>query len=246
MSFASDDAKINLKDINDEPLATVSPPWILSEPTVDLSLSIFLKDQTSVERYKQLYLELCQKHPNSIKIFTDGSKSGNHVASAAVIGPNFKKYVQKRILDGCSIFAAELHGILLALDLALTTNNDSFLIISDSLSALKILHSRKITHHILADIHDKHTYLIRSEMKNIIFVWVPSHVGIRGNEVVCCYQFPCIPCKQFLLVISIAKLKTTFRYCGKKGGLNKLIISYFVSCLYLMLQDFLQRSEEKM
>ena len=72
----------------------------------------------------------------------------------------------------------------MALDLALTTNNDSFLIISDSLSALKILYSRKITHHILADIHDKHTYLIRSEMKNIIFVWVPSHVGIRGNEVV--------------------------------------------------------------
>ena len=98
MSFASNDAKINLKDINDEPLATVSPPWILSEPTVDLSLSIFLKDQTSLERYKQLYLELCQKHPNSIKIFTDGSKSGNHVASAAVIGPNLKKMFRKEFL----------------------------------------------------------------------------------------------------------------------------------------------------
>ena len=47
--------------------------------------------QTSPERYKQLYLELCQKHPNSIKIFTDGSKSGNQVASPAVLGPNFKK-----------------------------------------------------------------------------------------------------------------------------------------------------------
>ena len=253
MSFASNDAKINLKDINDEPLATVSPPWILSEPTVDLSLSKFLKDQTSVERYKQLYLELCQKHPNSTKIFTDGSKSGNHVASAAVLGLNSKKSIQKRLLDGCSIFTAELHGILLALDLALNSNNDSFLIISDSLSALKILQNRKITHHILAGIHDKHTYLIRSEMKNIIFVWVPSHIGIRGNEVVDRAAKAAL-----LLPVSLnppqtisfgdiySQVKNYIQILWKKDGLNKLIISYFVFCLYLMLQDFLRRSEEKM
>ena len=79
MSLSSKDAKINLKDINSEPLATVSPLWILSEPTVDLSLCFFERSRTSPECYKQLYLKLCQKHPNSIKIFTDLSLEINEL-----------------------------------------------------------------------------------------------------------------------------------------------------------------------
>ena len=34
-------------------------------------------------------------------------KSGNKVAFAVVSGPNFKQAIQKRVIDGCSIFAAE-------------------------------------------------------------------------------------------------------------------------------------------
>ena len=183
MSLKAKDANINIKDINDEPLATVSPPWSLAEPAIDITLSAFPKENTSTERYKQLFLELCQKHQNVIKIFTDGSKSANKVASAAVSGPNFNQVTQKRLIDECSIFTAELQGILLALDMVERSKGNSFFIISDSLSALKLLHSRKISHYMLTDIHDKHTHLKRNEMKNILFVWVPSHIGIKGNEV---------------------------------------------------------------
>ena len=126
MSLIAKDAGISIKNINDEPLATVTSPWSLAEPAIDISLSAFPKENTSTERYKQLFLELCQKYQNCIKIFTDGSKSGNKVASAAVSGPNFKQVIQKRLREGCSIFTAELQVILLSLDMVAKSKHNSF------------------------------------------------------------------------------------------------------------------------
>jgi kelch-like protein 2/3 len=43
------------------------------------------------------------------------------------------------------------------------------------------LSTRKITHPFLSDIHDLHTSLI-NDGKSIVFIWVPSHMGIKGND----------------------------------------------------------------
>ncbi|WP_353805435.1 RNase H family protein, partial [Acinetobacter baumannii] len=42
------------------------------------------------------------------------------------------------------------------------------------------LSTRKISHPFLAELHDLHTQLV-SEGKKIVFMWVPGHMGIRGN-----------------------------------------------------------------
>nr|CAI5864036.1 unnamed protein product [Callosobruchus analis] len=55
------------------------------------------------------------------------------------------------------------------------------MIVSDSLSALEAIEQIYPRHPILVDIKEKLENIHRTR-KNIKFLWVPSHTGIRGNE----------------------------------------------------------------
>jgi hypothetical protein len=95
-------------------------------------------------------------------------------------GRRWQHCFQKRLPDHSSIFTAELDALLLALRMVYQSRDTKFLIVSDSLSALQAFASRKLTHPVLADLHDLHSSMAR-EGKDIVFMWAPSHVGIRGN-----------------------------------------------------------------
>jgi kelch-like protein 2/3 len=175
-------ANINIDSICDDVLMTDVPPWKLVNPIVNLSLAAFKKDKTSGTVYKQLYLEQCSKYEGFEKIFTDGSLKDDRAASAAVSNKNFNQPMQLRIPDGSSVYSAELKAILLALKRIYQSKRKSFLIVSDSRSALEAISTRKITHPFLVDIHDLYTKFV-SEGKIIVFLWAPSHMGIYGNEI---------------------------------------------------------------
>ena len=87
------------------------------------------------------------------------------------------------VFQRSSIYTAELRAILLTLKHVYQSNSTHSLIISDSLSALQSISSRKITHPILEEIHN-----LLSELaflwETVVFMWVPSHVGIHGNTLV--------------------------------------------------------------
>ena len=52
--------------------------------------------------------------------------------------------------------------------------------LSDSLSCLQSLQSRDLTHPLIAEILCRvHEFVIRGF--SIVFIWVPSHVGLAGN-----------------------------------------------------------------
>lgn len=53
---------------------------------------------------------------------------------------------------------------------------------SDSLSALQAIFDRNINHPFLLEFHELYTDLVNNDY-NIILVWVPGHVGIKGNEI---------------------------------------------------------------
>ena len=57
----------------------------------------------------------------------------------------------------------------------------SFLILSDSLSSLQVISNLRYDHPILVKILELHMELIR-DGKETTFIWVPGHVGIRGNS----------------------------------------------------------------
>ena len=79
------------------------------------------------------------------------------------------------LLDNSSIYTAELQAILLAQKHVYCSKRKSFLILSDSLSSLKAIFNLKYEHPVLVQILELY-------MDLIVFVWVPSHGGIRGNS----------------------------------------------------------------
>ena len=80
-----------------------------------------------------------------------------------------------------SIYTAELRAIPLALKHVYYSKEKSFLILSDSLSSLQSILNLKYDHPVLVQILELYTEMTR-EGREIVFIWVPGHVGIRGNS----------------------------------------------------------------
>ena len=117
----------------------------------------------------------------SEEIFTGGSKTKEGVAAAAISTKRIKKTFTRRLPDDSSIYTAELRAVLSALKHVHYSKEKSFLILSDSLSSLQSILNLKYDHPILVQILELYTEMTR-EGREIVFVWVPGHVGIRGNS----------------------------------------------------------------
>ena len=90
-------------------------------------------------------------------------------------------YISLRIPDGSSIFTAEAKAIDLAFDLIESCRfRNKFIIFSDSLSVLKALNHTDSKNPQIQKLLEKHNEI--SKTKEIVFCWLPSHVGIIGNE----------------------------------------------------------------
>lgn len=90
-------------------------------------------------------------------------------------------YISLRIPDGSSIFTAEAKAIDLAFDLIESCRfRNKFIIFSDSLSVLKALNHTYSKNPQIQKLLEKHNEI--SKTKEIVFCWLPSHVGIIGNE----------------------------------------------------------------
>jgi len=76
---------------------------------------------------------MSQQYLSSTPIYTDASKKPNGVGFVAVLGHEHYKFA---IPPSTSIYTAETYAILEALRIASSSIPDSFVIISDSLSAL--------------------------------------------------------------------------------------------------------------
>ena len=86
-----------------------------------------------------------------------------------------------RIPDGSLVFTAEAKAIDLALDFVNKCNyTDKFVIFSDSLSVLQALNHTSSKNLQIQQLLLKHHEV--SNLKTAIYCWIPSHIGIYGNE----------------------------------------------------------------
>ena len=151
-----------------------TPPWKLIVPTVCFDLFKYKKSKTDPTLYPLHYSELLESFTEYTHIFTDGSKDGDKTA-AAFICQSFE--FSKRLPDKASIFTAELEAIVSALHyIKITVKNNKFVVFSDSKSALQALLS-KWDHTTVQIIMSFPVFL-----HTVIFCWLPSHMGISGNE----------------------------------------------------------------
>ena len=83
--------------------------------------------------------------------------------------------------DDSSVYTAELRAILLAFKHVYYSKGKSFLILSDSLSSLQSIFNLKYNHPVLVQILELYAEMTW-EGREIVFIWVPGYVGVRGNS----------------------------------------------------------------
>ncbi|UYV84210.1 hypothetical protein LAZ67_X001527 [Cordylochernes scorpioides] len=150
-----------------EPLQNVIFNASLNEPTN--------KQCQNPEYLKQLSLEIINNIPkNAITIYTDGSRDElGHTGSGCLIKTtNGIEKMNRRNPDFCSVFRSELIAIYEALKSIRNTNYQDIWILTDRRRELRDKVSRNII-----------GYLQKlSKTSKIHLQWIPSHVGIEGNE----------------------------------------------------------------
>ncbi len=120
------------------------------------------------------------KYSDFVTIFTDGSKNDNSVGCAFII-PNVGVEAEFSLNPVSSIFTAEAVAILEALKMIETFNFSKTLIVTDSKSVLQALSNFFNTSWIMFEIKKILSSLEKSGLL-VVFLWVPSHNGIPGNE----------------------------------------------------------------
>jgi len=151
---------------------------LLYHPAVNFTVHCSDKSSTPPEILKYRFYELFHEFKNYYRIFTDGSKEGNRVA-AAVVHRDDTKCVQ--LPDTASIFRAELYALLFATDVVRCSKEKNFVIFSDSLSSLQSINGFNLDSDLVQKFLKDYTILAKNG-RNIILSWIPSHVGILGNE----------------------------------------------------------------
>ena len=136
------------------------------------------RDYLVWKREKEINTLKCTNEHSTPSVFQNGSKDNDRVGCAAII--NYIS-IKRRLPNNASIFTAEIKAIDLALDAIAESEDDHFIIFSDSLSVLLSLENKKLDNPLVVNLLHK-LHLLSTAHKTIFFCWIPSNIGIRGNE----------------------------------------------------------------
>ena len=126
-----------------------------------------------IHKYR-FFTNFAMQYVDYCRIYTDGSKAGERVASA-IVYKGITKSV--RLPDLISIFRAELYALFLAIDVIRRSKLKKFVIFLDSLSSLQTIYGFNLCKKFIKE------YSIQTKQgKTIALCWIPSHVSIPGNE----------------------------------------------------------------
>ncbi|GFW36338.1 probable RNA-directed DNA polymerase from transposon BS [Trichonephila clavipes] len=155
------------------------PPWDIQIFNYHNPFSGFDKTGTAATFYQELFSFHRSKYSKYIPVYTDRSKTVGHVGCGVVFNNTIFSF---SLHNSMSVFSAELTAILIALQHILVSNHRHFCMYTDSISALESLHFLTERRH--PTVIEILILLRKLERKgfDIIFSWVPGHVGILGNE----------------------------------------------------------------
>ena len=153
------------------------PPWTLSSPFIDFSFSKEKKgdiDPVDLQRRFNIHRT---NHADYMQFFTDGSKADERAAAAMVTSSETGGC---RLPDHSSIFTAEVTAIAMALCFIKEKGVLKSIIYTDSLSVLKSLKHRNFENPFIHKLFLTFNDLFKSN--RVVFCWIPSHLGIPGND----------------------------------------------------------------
>ena len=88
--------------------------------------------------------------------------------------------MSSRLPDNSTIFSGEMRAINLALMFIRDCTDGEFIIFSDSLPSLVAIENCRWDNPLILEVLNR-VHNLLSTGKIIMFVWLPSHVGIHGN-----------------------------------------------------------------
>jgi len=144
---------------------------------------LMLSAQEVRARFKEFASSL---DDGGISIFTDGSRriEEDEDTAAAVYSPDLHLTLKHKLPPATSIFSSEAWAIYQALILIESTSYTFAAIFSDSRSVLDALSSlsfKSCANYLIPLIRDKCHSLLNGGY-SIRLAWIPSHIGIPGNE----------------------------------------------------------------
>ena len=154
------------------------PPWETICPQIDLSLANIRKGDVTPIESRCRAIEHLSSYEGHTLTFTDGSKTREGVGSAFVCGQDTRSF---SVPEHSSVFSSELVAIIKALCFIEVSNEALHLILTDSLSSLLALRAFYPCNPLIQDVLSRLTALDQGG-KTVKFCWIPSHVGIAGNE----------------------------------------------------------------
>lgn len=161
------------------------PPWKHKAINTNKTLSQEInKSETPPEISKTKAEQLIDMYRNTTHIYTDGSKTDNNKTGYAVYIPKYDVKISIRTSNNISVYTTEMLAIKHSLKWILTnpqkTNTTPITILTDSKSSIEALEApiTKKTTNLINQIKD----LITQIENRIEIVWIPAHVGIKGNE----------------------------------------------------------------
>ena len=156
---------------------TYFPPWTQTRHKYDISLTKFNKLTTSKEVLKTEFNRRISRYKQDLydPFYTDGSKTDDGYGCAVIEEGNVHRYKCHKY---CSVYSTELYAILKAIEIAEIKRKTKIVICTDSLSAVTGIQDSETKHPLVIEIQNK---LEKTNM-TITLMWIPSHVGIVGNE----------------------------------------------------------------
>ena len=148
-------------------------------PLVCKELRNVKKSEHENTALKRMFLDhLSRHHPAAVAIYTDGSKTSDSSGFAVV--KSGEVVISKRMSGTASIYTCELSAIYEAL-ISIPPETHSAVIVTDSLSALQGVEDLQTSNALICDIQ-REILKLQGSQTGISLCWVPSHVGVPGNE----------------------------------------------------------------